>query len=584
MLNIIAFTAVALGQAPALKCPVMGGPVVNTSNTVEYAGSKYSFCCPNCDSAFTKTPAKFVLAQAKTGNTTGVFLFDPVSHNRLDLEKAKEVKDFGGTRYPFESKEDLAKFEKSPAKFAAIPKQEALYCPVSKEKVESYSKASDYADHDGIRFYFCCPGCSSKFLKDPEKYLAGENKQPHRYRGKLGNPDAKFKLALVKEFVKIPAVINEALGSKDTTQSEAASVTKVKFDKYEAELRLPEAGLFAGEEVDVEFRVVDTTQKDAIEQGFKGVGAIEATAVMTMPSMLGMPEAKPKVHREGVPGEYGIELYFPHGGDFKIDLALDIPGQGVKNISFKVDVKDERSSKVAKVQPYRLEVVDWPKMVMAGEPTELKMRVVDTKTGIAQTTFDEAHTKFFHLMIASKDLNWFVHEHPEMSADGTWSIKQTFPAGGQYWVYGDVAPSGKGSRVLISKVSVMGDKPTWDTTLRLSRTTIDGGLKGELSTLEPIQIGRRATIQVKLFDAGSGQPAGDTEKWLGAAGHMMIFHQDGQTVVHSHPAEDAENNALVKQGVVRFSGRFPKPGLYKVYVQFDWHGAVRTLGFAVEVK
>ncbi|MFX6266203.1 hypothetical protein ABTF63_19170, partial [Acinetobacter baumannii] len=87
--------------------------------------------------------------------------------------------------------------------------------------------------------------------------------------------------------------------------------------------------------------------------------------------MLGMPEARPKVHREGVPGEYGIELYFPHGGDFKIDLSLDIPGQGVKNISFKVDVKDERASKEAKTQPYRLEVVDWPKMVMAGQPTEL---------------------------------------------------------------------------------------------------------------------------------------------------------------------------------------------------------------------
>ena len=171
-----------------------------------------------------------------------------------------------------------------------------------------------------------------------------------------------------------------------------------------------------------------------------------------------------------------------------------------------------------------------------------------------------------------------------MGADGTWIIKQTFPAGGQYWIYGDVAPSGKGSRVLISKVSVMGEKPTWDTKLTLSRTAVDGDLKGELSTLESIQVGRRATIQVKLFDAKSGLPAGDTVKWLGAAGHMMIFHQDGQTVVHSHPAEDAENDALVKEGVVRFSGRFPKPGLYKVYAQFDWRGAVRTLGFVVEVK
>jgi len=64
----------------------------------------------------------------------------------------------------------------------------------------------------------------------------------------------------------------------------------------------------------------------------------------------------------------------------------------------------------------------------------------------------------------------------------------------------------------------------------------------------------------------------------------MIFHQDGQTVVHSHPAEDEASEALVRQGVVRFQARFPKPGLYKVYGQFDWRGSIRTLPFVVEVK
>jgi plastocyanin len=120
--------------------------------------------------------------------------------------------------------------------------------------------------------------------------------------------------------------------------------------------------------------------------------------------------------------------------------------------------------------------------------------------------------------------------------------------------------------------------------LILSRAGTDGGLKGLISTLEPIEIGRKATIQVKLFDTKTGMPAGDTVKWLGAAGHMMIFHKDGQTVVHSHPAEDAENEALVKKGIVRFSGRFPKAGKYKVYAQFDWNGKVRTLPFTIEVK
>jgi hypothetical protein len=366
--------------------------------------------------------------------------------------------------------------------------------------------------------------------------------------------------------------------SKSLTQK-----SKVSFGKYQAELRLPEGGLFAGEELDVEFRVTDTTQKDPVEEGFKGVGAIEATAVMTMPSMMGMPEVRAKVHREGVPGDYGIELFFPHGGEYQIDLALNIPNDGIKKISFRVDVKDEKPATAAKTPPYKLRVTDWPKNVKAGEKTDLRMQVIDSKTGMVQTSFDEAHTQRFHLLIASKDLNWFVHEHPVMDSRGTWSLPITFPAGTRYWVYGDVAPAGKGSRILITSVNVTGAKPSWDTRLSLSRTGTDGGLKVLLSTLEPIEVGRSATIQVKLFNSKTGMPAGNTVPWLGAAGHMMIFREDGQTVVHSHPAEDAENAALVKKGIVRFTGRFPKPGKYKIYAQFDWNGKVRTLPFTIEV-
>jgi YHS domain-containing protein len=560
MLTIIAISAVLLGQAQQITCPVMGGPVAKNSKIVEYAGASFSFCCPGCEGSFTKSPSKFLETQSKAKKTAGVFLFDPVSRQRLELGKALVTADYAGIRYPFASEENKTKFVANPTSFAKLPEKEALYCPVGKEAVPSYSKASDYVDHNGVRWFMCCAGCGAPFEKEPTKYLVpGIDKHVHA-----------------------PAVLAGSGESAKTTQTSTKS--KVSFGKYEAELRLPDEGLFAGEEVDIEFRVVDTTQKDAVEAGFKGVGAIEATAVMTMPSMQGMPEARPKVHREGVPGDYGVELYFPHGGDYQIDLALNIPGEGLKKIAFVVDVKDERPATTQKTQPYQLKVIDWPKTAKAGVVTNLKLRVVESKTGKVQTSFDEAHTKYFHLLIASKDLNWFIHEHPVMAKDGTWSVPITFPAGTDYWVYGDVAPTGKGSRVLISSVQVVGKKPTWDMALKLARQAVDGGLKGVLSTLEPIEVGRKATIQVKLFDAKNGSPAGDTVKWLGAAGHMMIFHKDGKTVVHSHPAEDAENEAFVKQGIVRFTGRFPKPGIYKIYAQFDWRGKVRTLPFAVEVK
>lgn len=559
--TLIAFAAVALAQGPALKCPVMGSAVAATSPIVEYNGAQFAFCCAGCDASFAKTPADFLKKQTTAGSTVGAFLFDPVSRKRLELDKAQSTVDFGGIRYPFESAENRARFESSPKVFATAPAKEALYCPVGKEEIATYSKASDYVDHEGVRWYMCCAGCGRAFEKEPASYLiAGTEKHVHA------------------------AMAIKQGGSEHAASDATEVVTKVKFGKYEAVLRVPEEGLFAQEEIDVEFRVVDTTAKDAVEEGFKGVGGIEGTAVMTMPSMAGMPEAKPEVHREGVPGDYGIVLFFPHGGDYKIALELEIPGQGKQSIAFVVDVKDERPADAAKVLPYELKVVDWPAHVMAGKSMDLKLNVVDTKTGKVQTAFDEAHTKFFHLLLASKDLNWFLHEHPEMDRNGKWTVPITFPAGGDYWVYGDVAPTGKGSRVLIAKVSVMGPKPTWDTKLTLAKQATDGGLKGELSSLAPIVVGRNSTLQVKLTDEKTGKAAGDTVPWLGAAGHMMIFIRDGQTVVHSHPAESEENALLVKEGIVRFSARFPKPGTYKVYSQFDWRGEIRTLGYVIEVK
>lgn len=368
------------------------------------------------------------------------------------------------------------------------------------------------------------------------------------------------------------------------SKAQAVNSTRVKIGVYQVDLRIPPEGLFAGEELDIEFRVSDTTLRDPYENGYKGVGGIESTADLTMPAMAGMPVAKPKTHREGIPGEYGVVAFFPHGGEYKIDLTLKFPDTNVRTVSFRVNVNDERKTNTVKAQPYSLKVIDWPQSATSGKPLRLKLRVVDNKTNTTVTQFDESHTKYFHLLLASKDLNWFRHEHPVMAPDGTWTLTTTFPAGGKYWIYGDSAPAGQGSRILIASAKVSGPSPTWDTRLKPTPTATSGHLKGILTSLQPIKVGRATTLQVKLFDARSGAPATDTIPWLGAAGHMMIFHQDGQTVVHSHPSEDKEGEMLVKSGIVRFSGRFPKAGLYKVYAQFDWQGAVRTLGFALRVK
>ena len=355
-----------------------------------------------------------------------------------------------------------------------------------------------------------------------------------------------------------------------------------KSGKYVVELRVPEEGVFAQEETDIEFRLMDSTQNDAI-LGMSGVPNAKVEAIQTMPEMPGMPEARPPIHTEGVPGDYGVTFFFPHGGKYQVDLKITPPGDAPFKATFLLDVKDERSVKgKPKAKPYRLDVVS-PNGAEAGKPFTLTLRVVDTKSKEVVKAFDIAHERNFHLLLASKDFEWFLHEHPEMQSDGTWKVDVTFPTGGEYFVYGDVAPAGKGSMILANSVKVSGPKPTWkvDWTPNLGPAE-DGPLVGRLGG--QIAVGAMTSLEIKLTDKATGQPVTDLQPYLGAAGHLMIFSEDGQTTVHSHPAEDAATKQLAGQGTVRFNARFPKAGKYRAFAQFQRGDKVYTLKFTVEVK
>lgn len=43
-------------------------------------------------------------------------------------------------------------------------------CPVSKEEF-IVTSTSPKVEYKGKTYYFCCPGCDTKFKEDPEKYL-----------------------------------------------------------------------------------------------------------------------------------------------------------------------------------------------------------------------------------------------------------------------------------------------------------------------------------------------------------------------------------------------------------------------------
>ncbi len=161
---------------PVTICPVLHNPIAAVTKETQFSdfkGVRYYFCCDGCKPQFDKDQAKFLKDDKSKGKLLGLSLFDPVATTPIEAEKATVHSDYNGVRYLFASKDNKKTFDKEPKKYATAPKKELLYCPVSDEIVESYTKASDYSDYKDTRYYFCCAGCKPKFDKNPEQFLTG---------------------------------------------------------------------------------------------------------------------------------------------------------------------------------------------------------------------------------------------------------------------------------------------------------------------------------------------------------------------------------------------------------------------------
>ena len=353
---------------------------------------------------------------------------------------------------------------------------------------------------------------------------------------------------------------------------------------FKIEMRVPVDGLYAEEETDIEFHVSDTTQDDPVLGAAPIVNAKVIASIM-MPAMPSMPQQEPKIHQEGVPGDYGVVAYFPHGGDYHLTLTVTPPGAKPLTVTFLLSVEDAaaRKGKPAQHKPYTLEVT--PSVPpQAGIATTLTIIVRSRTTGQPVTEFDTTHTKKIHFIVVSKDLAYFSHEHPELGADGSWTLPYTFPTGGEYRLFADTAPHGAGSQVVMQPMIVGGSAGSpGPPSVKLAPTSTiaptDGVQVRMQTNAQTLTSGKMLPLTFDLTDAQTNLPITDLEPYLGAMAHLILVEQDAATFVHCHPDETDPMNG--HKGSLTFNVRFPKAGVYKGWIQFQRAGKVSTAAFVV---
>ena len=229
----------------------------------------------------------------------------------------------------------------------------------------------------------------------------------------------------------------------------------------------------------------------------------------------------------------------------------------------------------AMANQYEMKLVTVPEAPEANKPTTLsfvpKIKGKDT----IQVALDEVHENKIHVIIVSSDLSWYDHIHPVYQADGTYTIVENFPAGGEYIVFADYNPTGAGNQVERQTIVVNGVAKPKEAFVKETLTTKTDGYT---VTLKPVG-GKLLTnnmnhLGVEVTD--NGKPVTNFENIMGAKGHLVIISGDGQKYLHVHPDE--------VDGKLDMHTQFEQPGIYRAFFQFQTNGKLHTSYFTLDVR
>ncbi|QOY92273.1 hypothetical protein IRI77_36875 [Paludibaculum fermentans] len=225
---------------------------------------------------------------------------------------------------------------------------------------------------------------------------------------------------------------------------------------------------------------------------------------------------------------------------------------------------------------YRLLLDITPSAWKPGQPVRMRFEIRDPHTNQRVTKLQVIHEKLFHLFIVSGDLTFFAHEHPEPQPDGTLLFETVLPKAGFYRILGDFYPEGGTPQLAVLSILSAGSGQISFATPRLAAQTSPQSatnLKVALRTEPAAPIAGLKTMLFFELEPGNG-----LEPYLGAWGHMLVASADLIDLIHTHPflASGGPN--------LQFNVVFPRPGMHRLWVQFQRLGVVNTAVFTVPVR
>ena len=205
---------------------------------------------------------------------------------------------------------------------------------------------------------------------------------------------------------------------------------------------------------------------------------------------------------------------------------------------------------------YVMRVTMAPRAPKPGQGVKFRFAALHPLTGAMVTEFAEVHDRLFHLFIVSRDMSQWFHVHPERQKDGSFTLEHTIPTAGHWALFSDFMPIGGGPQLIVTPF-----------------------------TPAKLISGEETDIPIHFTDEKTGEPVKNLQRYLGAFGHAMMLSEDMTEHVHAHPEEMLEGTAITEGGGpdLTVHALFPKPGVYRIWLQYQRNSKLSTIPFTVRV-
>jgi hypothetical protein len=190
-------------------------------------------------------------------------------------------------------------------------------------------------------------------------------------------------------------------------------------------------------------------------------------------------------------------------------------------------------------------------------------------------------TKLLHLYAIRTDLTGFLHLHPTMSADGTWSITLPAMTPGDWRVYAQFTPNRPNDVTVPMVLSTPASVPGTATTAPLPPPSDTATVDGYTVTLAG-QAAAGQAGQLTLDFSRDGQPVSDLQPYLDTYAHVTAIHAGTLAFAHLHPNNPV--NGDHGGPTLSIESAFSAAGDWRLFIEFQTAATVHTAQTTIHVS